>query len=328
MHNTEGGSLEKTLGKWLWEYSIYPVDKKQRELTESILLPNQELIAQELLRIREDIDAKIKRLLRKQKHRTLAHHRYDPSIADPASYPKGYCTLIRDGVWNDLLDNLGNPTMPGIRTLRRFTKKGGVIKRISGIQRGIFFQNAIQAGSLYVDVANDTVDVSKPPIEVCSLAESEFENVDDLELCGDVLESYWQHAVFPNNFFPNIAPFYPIVTVAPDGTLEFPSLNRSIMAMNVLSEFQPAEDFLFRSRFSDAELPPEYHNLIEKHFHQDGSSIATFFKGGASPEVLAGIFANLRKPGGKESLLGLIDEADDVVGKLNILELRCRAWSG
>ena len=60
MHNTEGGLLEKTLGEWLWEHSIYPVDKKQRELTESILLPNQEFIAQELLRMREDIDAKIK----------------------------------------------------------------------------------------------------------------------------------------------------------------------------------------------------------------------------------------------------------------------------
>ena len=92
------------------------------------------------------------------------------------------------------------------------------------------------------------------------------------------------------------------MTVAPDGTLELPLSIAKIMAMNVLSEFQPAEDFLFRSRFSDAELPPEYHDLIEKHFHQDGSSIGTFFKGGASPEVLVGIFANLRKPEIKESL--------------------------
>ena len=60
MHNTGGELLEETLENWLWEYRIYPVNKKQRELTESILLPDQKLIAQELLRIRENIDVKIK----------------------------------------------------------------------------------------------------------------------------------------------------------------------------------------------------------------------------------------------------------------------------
>lgn len=121
-------SLEANLGKWLWEYNLYPVDKKQRELTESILLPNQDIIAQELLRMRENFDARIKRALKKQKYRPSTC-RDDPSIANPANYPKGYCTLIRDGVWNDLMDNLGNPAMPGMRALRRFEKKGGVIKR-------------------------------------------------------------------------------------------------------------------------------------------------------------------------------------------------------
>lgn len=136
------------------------------------------------------------------------------------------------------------------------------------------------------------------------------------------MESYWRHTVYPNNFFPNLAPFYPVVTVAPDGTLGLLPPNQSIMAVNVFSEFQLAEDFIFRSRFSDVELPREYHDLIERHFHQDGSSVVIFCKGGASPEVLADIFVNLREFGTEEFLIKLIGESDAIVNKFNILGLR------
>jgi hypothetical protein len=40
-----------------------------------------------------------------------------------------------------------------------------VLKKVFVLLKGRYFQNALQLGNLYVDVANDTVDTAKPKLE-------------------------------------------------------------------------------------------------------------------------------------------------------------------
>ena len=51
----------------------------------------------------------------------------------------------------------GGQAEAGRRALRAFLRAGGTLRRVWGDLRGQFFQNAFQLGTLYLDVANDSV---------------------------------------------------------------------------------------------------------------------------------------------------------------------------
>lgn len=130
--------------------------------------------------------------------------------AAPPSYPIGFCAVIRDRVFDGLL---GDPRVQSL------IAAGLVLKKVFVILKDRYFQNAMQFGNLYIDVANDTVDPAKPWLEWMDVREVPFANVGDLSTIARVAGDYHRCRVHPNTFFPLLAPVVPLLAVHDDGRL-------------------------------------------------------------------------------------------------------------
>lgn len=135
-------------------------------------------------------------------------------------YPLGRCREIRDAVLELLLRRVNEPQSGEDAALAAFIRAGGVGRKIWGVLRDTYFQNAIQLGAWYVDVANDTVVASKPPVEILPLAEVDMVAVRDFRHFAEIAGRYWKARVFRNSVFPLLAAFFPLVVVYPDGTAD------------------------------------------------------------------------------------------------------------
>lgn len=164
----------------------------QESLTNSLLRPILPGIVDTLGRLRLRTDAWI------------------AQSAAPPSYPVGFCAVIRDRVFDGLL---GDPVVQSLMAA------GLVLKKVFVILKDRYFQNAIQFGNLYIDVANDTVDPAKPWLEWMDVREVPYENVGELPTLIRVAESYHRCRAFPNVFFPLLAPVVPLLLIAEDGRL-------------------------------------------------------------------------------------------------------------
>ena len=132
-------------------------------------------------------------------------------LTPPATgYPIGFCAFIRDFVFDGLI-----PT-PLIRGLMA---QGLALRKVFVILKDRYFQNAIQFGNLYIDVANDSVDPTKPWLEWMDVREVPFANVGDLSTIARVAGDYHRCRVHPNTFFPLLAPVVPLLAVHDDGRL-------------------------------------------------------------------------------------------------------------
>lgn len=192
----------------------------------------------------------------------------------------------------------------GVQELRDYCRNGGTVKRIWGALRGKYFQNAIQAGSYYIDVANDTVDPAKDKVEILPLQESGFRNIGSFHEFSDVAESYWKCRTVPNLFFPNLAPFFPIVAFFDDGDVRLESKNSFMFPMNLEKGLQLARDFVFnnsrreedietcRAILEDllaAECNPDDNHLFHFSAARDDRKLAESFEAclAASPTAFA-----------------------------------------
>ena len=164
----------------------------QESLTTSLLRPILPEIVDTLGRLRLRTDAWI------------------AQSAAPPSYPIGFCAVIRDRVFDGLL---GDPRVQSL------IAAGLVLKKVFVILKDRYFQNAMQFGNLYIDVANDTVDPAKPWLEWMDVREVPYENVGELLTLIRVAESYHRCRAFPNVFFPLLAPVVPLLLIAEDGRL-------------------------------------------------------------------------------------------------------------
>ena len=164
----------------------------QESLTTSLLRPILPEIVDTLGRLRLRTDAWI------------------AQSAAPPSYPIGFCAVIRDRVFDGLL---GDPRVQSL------IAAGLVLKKVFVILKDRYFQNAMQFGNLYIDVANDTVDPAKPWLEWMDVRKVPYENVGELPTLIRVAESYHRCRAFPNVFFPLLAPVVPLLLIAEDGQL-------------------------------------------------------------------------------------------------------------
>lgn len=211
---------------------IEPVDQQQRELTAELILPYLEGIMVELAELRKALDCAVSVEARQ---RSCARSeileqaalegggRYEGENLSKemlgywtglqaclADYPKGACMGITHAVYNVITKYPAMFAESPLDRLRVFREAGGVFKPVWGSIRDIYFQNAMQVGSHYIDVANDTVDIEKPSTDEAPMEHSGFKNFETFGEYARVRASYVGDRIYRNNFIPGLLPYRPL----------------------------------------------------------------------------------------------------------------------
>jgi hypothetical protein len=185
---------------------LIPPVPRQVELTRKWILPNIALILKDAYLLRREVDKELSR---------------DPAIlkrvADfEAQYPYGLCKPIRDAMLERIKAGMVEGRSQGLRILREFALDGGIIQPFWGIDKNMYFQNAIQIGDSVLDAANDTVNIKKDSVILYpSTRESAIRRIESFEEYAGVAEKYWHSDIYPNIYFPALAPVFPIISIKP-----------------------------------------------------------------------------------------------------------------
>ncbi len=229
----------------------------QRQLTETWILPYQELIIEDVGVLRKEAD----KSLEKDSEIRQQLRSWDKK------YPEGFCREINAAVYDRMMGAMLDRSLPGLQAVKNFIREGGIVQKFWGIDKGRYFQNAIQIGNSILDVANDTVDPSKPPVVFYpNMGEAPLKNIETIAEFADVVESYWDREVYPNIYFPHLAPVFPVLSImAPRGPVKDEILgfetDNLILAFNNIGTvrdghlFGLSSDFIFHSTYSDKRIP-------------------------------------------------------------------------
>jgi hypothetical protein len=126
-------------------------------------------------------------------------------------FPIGACYAITHAAFPVMKKRIEENSK--LNFVKCFIENGGVFKVIWGQLRNEFFQTCFQLGAYYVDISNDTVVVTKPKLEICLLKDSAFKNISTFQEFFDIKEKYHEVEIYPNLYFPNLAPFVPAFSV-------------------------------------------------------------------------------------------------------------------
>ena len=171
-----------------------------------------------------------------------------------SQYPTGYCEDIRNGLF-DLLKK--HPFVI------KAEQKGIIFRKVYIILNDSYFQNGIQLGNLWIDVANDTVNPKEARIYYKNLSDLMYENLSDYDTYYTVLEKYLHLSVYPNTLFPNIAPRFPVFALDTEGVCHVLNHQEIILYKDILEQFSLSDQF-FKGCFAQRQLPTVYQELITK----------------------------------------------------------------
>jgi hypothetical protein len=275
---------------------LLPVTKEQSELTKRWILKYQEEILNDV------------RILRTKADKTLTS---DPNIIERTriwkrKYPKGFCHEIRDEVFRLIKDGMLNRDMQGLQAMKNFVREGGVIQKFWGIGKDMYFQNAIQIGDSILDVANDTVDHTKEPVVFYpSVYEAPIRRIENFDDFASVAEKYQGKDVYPNIYFPWLAPVFPVLTIIPPektrigkyelvicddtGDLLTKNFYDARWKGDDASLFGLSSDFLTKGHYAHKRLPKEMlDNLLNdsglSKFSTQESKLPDMFRVSTDPE--------------------------------------------
>jgi len=134
-------------------------------------------------------------------------------------YPLGQCLEISLAVKRHLRELnpaiLNGEPARGHAALSAFLAAGGHMHQVWGDLRGEYFQNAFLAGTLYIDVSNDTVVHTKPPVEILPFEQARLRPVADFAHYARLATRYWKAHLQPNHLLPTLAPYYPLIACIP-----------------------------------------------------------------------------------------------------------------
>ena len=164
-------------------------------------------------------------------------------------YPIGQCLEITLAVKQILLtasEALFHETsaVRGVEAFAAFRKAGGTVRQVWGDLRGEFFQNAFQVGTLYVDVANDSVTPTKPKVEMLPFDEADFVPIADFRHFAHLAATYWQDRIYPNHVLPELAPTCPLIHVLPNGHIRIAEATQYMVALSQAKAFRASEEVL------------------------------------------------------------------------------------
>ncbi|WP_374468946.1 hypothetical protein [Phenylobacterium sp.] len=203
--------------------------KRQQALTDRFLAPVLGGLEALFLHVRAELDPAL---------------RAAQPFRGEAAYPLGQCLEITVAVQRRLagLDPAALPAAAAtaLAALRAFTMAGGEVRRAWGDLRGRYFQNALLVGVLYVDVANDTVVVTKPKVEILPLAAADFRPIADYGHYARIAGAYWRRRSLPNHVVPGLAPYLPLIEVAANGGLRLGPVDPYMLSLTVGGGFAPS----------------------------------------------------------------------------------------
>lgn len=216
---------------------------QQHELTVRLLLPRQAGLLAFWQRARNEADQEL--LVRQP-------------FKSGKAYPLGQCLEIARRVFGIVEGWLCSPSplfspalspaeQQGLEALREFFAAGGLLRLVWGALRGQYFQNAMQLGSLYVDVANDTVYREKPPVEILPFQDCGLLAIRDFFHFADIARLYWGGELFPNHLFPHLAPWFPWISVVPGTGVQLEAGNDYMIALTRQDGFRSAQRVLEQS---------------------------------------------------------------------------------
>lgn len=204
-------------------------DRLQTALTQRFLTPALPALEQLLFEVRAETD-------RALQDKIGAHY--------GRSYPYGCCLEITADVLARLRARTGRPRSVGERALNAFVEHGGEGRMVWGVLRDRYFQNAIQLGSLYVDVSNDTVDPTKPKVEISPMRDSGLALVRDAAHFVRIGEAYWGARLYANVALPALAPLFPMILVNREGRIQLQTRNAYMLELFGKDGFRRSEQWL------------------------------------------------------------------------------------
>lgn len=223
----------------------------QETPTRQRLLPRMEAIVERLLAHRAEVDAQF---LARQTDRRLSAESITAGEASLANYPIGFCGSIRDRVLDRLVADAD---------FRELIGPDVVLKKVFVLLKDRYFQNALQLGNLYVDVANDTVFVHKPKVEWARIAEVDFKNAEDWSEVAEVGRRYYEIELYPNLLFPLAFPASPFFAIRASGRIDFFQAQNVIFLKDLGDGLRRARALLASPGFLGRPLPEAYRRLIE-----------------------------------------------------------------
>lgn len=254
-------------------------DPGQEQRTTKRILPQLDAILDRVRRAREAFDLEF---YKRHERRKASPAMFGTS--NPDNYPVGYCLQIRDGVFARLGEDLEFIRLIGTET--RF-------KPIHILLRGMYFQNAIQLGNLYLDSANDTVDTRKDKIEWSHIRELDYENCDSWSAFIRVAERYLGVRAYPNLAFPLLFPAAPVLMIRPNGRLDLLQ-QAQIFAKDIDDELCRAESLLKNRDFMTRKLPVEYLAPLERAFSANLHGNFPFEYAPADEKTLSNVLKEFR----------------------------------
>lgn len=180
-----------------------------------------------------------------------------PAIGESslATYPVGFCRQIRDQVWDRAIVDPAFQALIG---------RDVIIKKVFILLKDRYFQNAVQLGNLYVDVANDTVWIDKPKLEWQPIADVAYENVDSWPVFAAVARRYLHVELYPNLLFPFAFPAAPFFAIRPGGRIDLFFAQDIIFLKDVGQGMRRALQLLADDALMARRLPAAYEALLRQ----------------------------------------------------------------
>lgn len=225
----------------------------QESLTARLLLPAIDEILEHLALLRAEVDAQYAPKVELARQRTQSKDYSELSIAN---YPFGFCSEIRNEVLARML------TSPYFSALQ---KRGVALHSVFIFLRGIYFQNAIQLGNLYIDAANDTAHLEKPKLDWAPIRKLDYENLNSWSRFATVATEYLKVQLYPNFYFPLAFAAAPFLAINSSGNLSL------LLAQNIIFHKDIAEgmprilSLLEDSTWMSRQLPEPYAALLKNH---------------------------------------------------------------
>lgn len=252
---------------------IRPVDSRQDELTQKYIIPHLSSIIGDFESLRDAVDREAERFISKRHgkpsplpglnlkcfdetfDRDILSREVHQGLLDVPNerlygYPVGECMTITDIVFRLFNEDTLVRGREGFSKLRDFIRADGDFHMIWGGIRGVFFQTAFQAGSYYIDVANDTVDRTKNKVAHSFLAESGFRSILSYDDYIPIRTGYHEVSLYLNRCFPELLPYYPLLAVSKkDGRC---TLDTSLYmaGLNIDTRFQTVKDAVLSEKMN------------------------------------------------------------------------------